>query len=186
MTRVGPHRGPWRTSGVSGFRGLTDALGGVTVRNGVEFDNVGFHFAKGEVTLNGTEALAYVRARYPFRDGDYQRVRNQRAYLTGVAEKLLSRGTLLDPGRLQSTVKTITLYLLVDDGLDSSYLAGQALRLRGLRSADLVTFTAPTTGTGMEGEQSVVYLDEDGVADLAEHLRNDTMDAFTGCQVRVC
>ena len=49
-----------------------------------------------------------------------------------------------------------------------------------------MTFTAPTTGTGTERDQSVVYLDEDGIADAEEHLRNDTMNTFTGCLVRVC
>ena len=170
----------------SGFRGLTDALGGVTVQNRVAFQNLGFDFPKGRITLGGEQALAFVRARYPFADGDYQRVRNQRAYLQGVTQALLARGTLLNPGRLQSTVNAIAPYLLVDQGLDSGYLGGLAVRLRDLRSDDLVAFTAPTTGTGTEGGQSIVFLDEDAMQQLGEHLRNDTMSTFTACETSLC
>ncbi len=170
----------------SGFRGLTDALGGVTVENQVAFQNLGFDFPQGRTVLDGDEALAYVRARYPFSDGDYQRVRNQRAYLRGVTQALLARGTLLDPGRLRGTVDAISPYLLVDQGLDSGYLASLALRLRDLRGDDLVAFTAPTSGTGTEGDQSVVYLDDDAVRQLGEHLRNDTMSTFSACDTSIC
>jgi LCP family protein required for cell wall assembly len=170
----------------TGFEGLTNALGGVTVDNTIAFDNLGHHFAKGQVRLDGSEALAFVRARYPFADGDYQRVRNQRAYLTAVADRFLSRGTLLNPGRLHDSISTIAPYLLVDSGLDSGYLAQQAVRLRSLSSSDIVSFTAPTDGTGTEGGQSVVYFDESAVADLARHLRNDSMATFRGCSVSIC
>src|SRR5690606_401872 len=52
------------------FKGLTDAVGGVTVNNTIAFDSIngghGFSFAQGEITLNGDEALAFVRERYAF------------------------------------------------------------------------------------------------------------------------
>ena len=49
----------------------------------------------------------------------------------------------------------------VDDTLSNDGLRGLALGLRGLR-ADAVSFTsAPVSGLGREGPQSVVYLDAD-------------------------
>lgn len=165
-----------------GFVGMTDALGGVTVENRIAFENLGHRFASGPIRLRGAAALAYVRARYPFEDGDFQRVRNQRAYLDGVVRSLLGAGPL----EARAAIRTVAPYLLTDPGLDSGYLGALAVSLRGLRSKDLVGFTVPTSGTGTEGGQSVVRLDEASVADLGQHLRNDTMASFDRCRVSLC
>jgi hypothetical protein len=36
----------------------------------------------------------------------------------------------------------------------------------------------PTNGTGMEGSQSVVYLNEDELPTLQEHFKNDTLGTY--------
>ena len=62
-----------------GFAAITDVLGGVTVNNERAFTPVTLpevRFPQGDVTLNGVEALAYVRERMAFASGDFQRVRN--------------------------------------------------------------------------------------------------------------
>lgn len=159
----------------SGFEGLTDALGGVVVDNAIPFDNLGNHFAEGRTRLTGVAALAYVRARYPFADGDFQRVRNQQAYLKGVLSTVLSSATLLNPMKVGSTVSAIAPYLLVDQGFDATYLRSLAVALPSLRTGDVHFFTAPTSGTGMEGDQSVVYLDDERMRQVAVALRNDTL-----------
>ncbi|MGO8610054.1 LCP family protein, partial [Rhizobium johnstonii] len=57
-----------------GFAGLTDALGGVPVNNEIAFTRGGVNYAAGPITLDGDHALGFVRERYSFTDGDYQRV----------------------------------------------------------------------------------------------------------------
>lgn len=164
-----------------GFVGLTDALGGVQVDNRVAFSNLGHRFEKGTIALRGDAALAYVRARYPFPDGGYQRVRNQRAFLNGVIGSVRSR-KLLDPFAARSAVRSVAPYVLTDQGLDSGYLGRLAVSLRGVRSSDVAGSTVPTDGTGTEQGQSVVYLDETAVAELASHLKNDSMTGFDACR----
>ena len=44
--------------------------------------------------MDGSTALAFVRERYSFASGDYQRVRNQRAYLRGLYTTIQKQGFL--------------------------------------------------------------------------------------------
>ena len=55
-----------------GFAAITDVLGGVTVNNERAFTPVTLpdtRFPQGDITLNGEEALAYVRERMRLRQG---------------------------------------------------------------------------------------------------------------------
>jgi polyisoprenyl-teichoic acid--peptidoglycan teichoic acid transferase len=170
----------------SGFSGLTDALGGVTVDNSVAFSERGATFSKGEIRLDGKDALIYVRARYPFPDGDYQRIRDQQAYLKGVIHALLTPGTLLDPIKVNNTVKAVAPYLLVDKGLDAGYVGSMALSMRSLHQSDIHFFSAPTTGTSTIDGQSVVLLDQPKLAELAKLLREDRVDQYSPCTGDFC
>ena len=83
-----------------GFKGLTDALGGVTVNLDLPFTSTalkGQSFAPGQHTFNGTEALAFVRERHAYADGDYQRVRNQQEFLRAIIKKSTAGQTLEQP-----------------------------------------------------------------------------------------
>lgn len=164
-----------------GFKGITNALGGVTVNNPIAFDsgNVkGYQFAQGPIKLNGAEALAYVRERYAFSDGDYQRVRNQQLYLKAVLGAVLSTDTLTNPVKISNLVGAIVPYLTVDKGFDSAYVSGLAVEMRNVRMGDVRFFTLPTTGTGMIGDQSVVLLDDDQVALVKKAFQTDTLDEY--------
>jgi polyisoprenyl-teichoic acid--peptidoglycan teichoic acid transferase len=170
----------------SGFSGLTDALGGVTVHNSVAFSERGQHFTTGDIRLDGTRALIYVRARYPFPDGDYQRIRDQQAYLKGVIRAVLTPSTLLDPIKVSNSVKAVAPYLLVDKGLDAAYAGSMALSLRSLHESDIHFFSAPTTGTSTIDGQSVVLLDQPKLAELARLLREDRVDQYRPCTGDFC
>ena len=74
--------------------------GGVDVNHPVGGDSsslLGRYFAEGPQRLNGTEALAFVRERYAFADGDFQRARNQQAFIKAVLGKSLTAETLTNP-----------------------------------------------------------------------------------------
>src|SRR5690606_18774899 len=108
-------------------------------------------FEKGKLSLNGTEALAFVRERYAFVDGDYQRVRNQQAFIKAVLKKTLSAETLTNPVKVSNLVSSVAPFIAVDSGFNSGYFAPLALELRDLRAEDVRLFTVPTYGTGREG-----------------------------------
>lgn len=163
-----------------GFKGVTDALGGVDVECSTNFSAGGYQFFKGVQQLNGDQALAFVRERYAFEDGDYQRAHNQQAYLKAVMGKTLSAQTLTDPTTLSALIGSIAPYLAVDEGLSSAYLGGLALGMTGLRSDDVSFFTAPTLGTGTSDDgQSIVLLDWDRMAEVTKAFESDTLANYT-------
>lgn len=159
-----------------GFKGLTDALGGVSLTNPEAFSAQGFDFPAGPIELNGEQALAFVRERYSFSSGDYHRVENQQLFIKAVMREMLSRGTLTNPGKIQDAVTAISPYIAVDSDLDSKYLMALLPSMRDVRTADITFFTMPTTGTGTSSDgQSIVVLDEARMADLSEAFKNDTL-----------
>ncbi|MEH7306885.1 polyisoprenyl-teichoic acid--peptidoglycan teichoic acid transferase TagU [Neobacillus drentensis] len=72
---------------MEGFKDIVDAVGGVTVQNDLDFTEAGFHFSKGELNLNGKEALAYSRMRYEDPRGDFGRQTRQRQIIQGVIKE---------------------------------------------------------------------------------------------------
>lgn len=72
---------------MEGLEQLIDAVDGIIVNNELEFSQDGRTFAKGENTLNGKEALSYVRMRKQDPEGDVGRNERQRQVIQGVLEK---------------------------------------------------------------------------------------------------
>ena len=52
-------------------------------------------FKKGEIDLNGKQALAYVRERYNLREGDVARARHQQQVIKGIVNKVTSPTILI-------------------------------------------------------------------------------------------
>lgn len=163
----------------AGLQDVTDALGGVTVQSPQDFTARGHHFVRGANRLDGEQALAFVRERYAFADADHTRVRNQQAFLRGVFNQVVSRGTLTNPGRLQEIVTATSEHLAVDPGLDAATITRLGWSLRGVRPDDLVTFTMPTAGGGTTPDgQSFVRLDEHDRAAISSALRSDDLQRW--------
>ncbi|UJP08926.1 LCP family protein [Microbacterium sp. KUDC0406] len=165
-----------------GFKGLSEAVDGVTLNNAIAFSSNGHRYEQGQITVKGDDALNYVRARYPFTDGDYQRVRNQQAFVKGLVAKVISKDTLTNPARIADSVGAISKFLAVDSGLTSQVAAQLGLEMKDLRADDIQFLTSPTTGTGMIGDQSVVLPDWDGLRALSEALKNDTVPEYAATQ----
>ncbi|MBF4995514.1 LCP family protein [Arthrobacter gandavensis] len=165
-----------------GFEGLTEALGGVEVDNAQAFQSHGGDgefFDAGRLTLQGDSALKFVRERYAFADGDYQRVRNQQAFLRGLLTKLISAETLGNPVRLSAATGAISPYLSVDEQLDAARVGELAVELRGVRAGDIEMFTLPNAGVGTSADgQSIVVPDEAAMAGLSEALKSDGLAGF--------
>ncbi|MET3810108.1 LCP family protein [Arthrobacter sp. UYEF3] len=167
-----------------GFKGLTDALGGVTVDIKVPFNSShlkGHYFQAGPNTLNGDEALALVRERYAYADGDYQRVRNQQDYLKSVIKKTIDGQTLSNPVTINNLVGALSPYVSVDESLDAASLAGLALELRDVRAPNTVMFTLPTAGTGTSADgQSIVLPLPAAITHISDALAADSLGTYVG------
>jgi LCP family protein required for cell wall assembly len=159
-----------------GLKGLTDALGGVTVDNPVAFANDGFRFRSGAHRLDGRQALAYVRAGSSSATGDAGRARAQTAYLRGVLEDVFRAKTLLNPGALAAAVSVMSPYLTVDKGLDSGYVANLGFSLRDVRADDVKAFTLPAPTVRMLGAARALELDRGALDRIRRDLRNDSLD----------
>lgn len=73
---------------------LVDAVGGVTVQNDLDWTDGGFHYAKGQLNLNGKEALGYVRMRHQDPNGDFGRNNRQRQVIMAIIDKAASITTV--------------------------------------------------------------------------------------------
>lgn len=162
-----------------GFKAMTDALGGVTVNVPQSFNAQGFSFEAGKQQLSGEQALAFVRERKSFADGDYQRVKNQQLFLKALMSKFLTAETLTNPVRISSLVDTVSPYVSVDKSLDAAAVGSLAVGLRDVRSSDVVSFTLPTQGIGTSADgQSIVLRDDAAIAKVAAALRDDTLGDY--------
>ncbi|QCJ44196.1 LytR family transcriptional regulator [Bacillus sp. S3] len=79
---------------MEGFKDIVDAVGGVKVQNDLDFSQDHFHFAKGEITLNGEQALSFSRMRYEDPRGDFGRQSRQRQIIQAVIDKGVSLSSL--------------------------------------------------------------------------------------------
>ncbi|WP_026139449.1 LCP family protein [Leucobacter salsicius] len=165
------------------FKGLTDAVGGVTVHNSQAFTaqngGGGFTFAEGDITLNGDQALSFVRERYAFADGDYQRARNQQAYLQGLMKQVLSKGTLTDATKLMDTFNALKSYLILDEELDLPEAMRLGFDMRTVRADTIEFFTSPTLGTGTSTDgQSIVLPNWAEIANMQAAFQSGTLAEF--------
>ena len=164
----------------TGFKDLTNAVGGVDVQVPVAFKTGVWSYTPGTMHLDGSTALAFVRERYSFAAGDYQRVRNQRAYLRGLYNTLKTQGALSSIGKFKTVVDSLSGYLTVDKGLNSSQVANLAAPVITNGSTAMHMMSLPNAGPGwsMDG-QSIVLVDQKANADLTRALQNDKITDFT-------
>jgi len=73
---------------LAGFTDLVNAVDGVRVKNDINFSYYEMQFPKGELLLNGKEALAYARMRHDDPRGDFGRQIRQRQVVQAVADKM--------------------------------------------------------------------------------------------------
>ncbi len=118
-----------------GFEGLVDVtnkVGGVNVclKTAVHDQNSGVNLPAGCQTLNGTQALAFVRDRHSFATGDLQRIQDQREFLKALLSKATSPAVFLNPIRALPFGSSAASSISVDQGthLYNLIKAGLALR----------------------------------------------------------
>ncbi|NUS12137.1 MAG: LCP family protein [Streptomyces sp.] len=165
----------------SGFRKLTDAVGGVDVtvdRTVPRRNGPGGVWAAGRHHMDGDDALDYVRERYGLPGGDLDRTHRQQNFLRAVLSKMLSGGTLANPLTLKRTLDQVTSVISVDDRLSDGALRSLVWNMRSVRASDMVFMNAPVAGFETVRGQSAVVLDDNGAGQLWEAMRNDTMTAF--------
>ncbi|KOP83337.1 LytR family transcriptional regulator [Cytobacillus solani] len=104
---------------MEGFKDIVDSVGGVTVNNDLDFTVDGNHFPKGEITLNGKEALMFSRMRYEDARGDFGRQLRQREVIQAVIKKGASLSSLTNYQKIFSALgKNIKTNLIFNEMVD--------------------------------------------------------------------
>jgi LCP family protein required for cell wall assembly len=159
-----------------GFKRMVNEVGGVDVcltSRAVDHFS-GINLSAGHHHISGDVALAFVRQRHGLAQGDIDRIARQQQFIGSLANKVLSKGTLLDPFKLTGFLDAATSSLKVDDALTSGDLKKLALRLRHFRSKEVQFTTVPTSQINARRDgQSVVLLDDAKVAAMFEALRTE-------------
>ena len=164
----------------NGFKKLVDAIGGVDVYCEKSFNahTDDIYFEKGNLHLNGRKALAFVRERYAFGDGDYARGRHQMEVLSEIINKLAS-GTI------------ITRYAQIIESVEGMFTLGFTneeisqlvkMQLSDMASWDIKTYTVTGTGTSKEtysmpGQKVYVTIPN---YDTVEHAKSLMQKVFDG------
>ncbi|GHF78010.1 hypothetical protein GCM10017566_60360 [Amycolatopsis bartoniae] len=157
---------------LASFYEVTKALGGVDVclNKPVHERNSGVDLPAGRQTVEGVQALAFVRQRYDLPNGDLDRIARQQAFLSGLARKVLSRDVLANPGKLSDVIAAVKKSVVLSDNWDLVQFAGQ---LRGLDSGRIEFHTVPTLGNAVIGGADVLRVDVQQVQGFVEGLTAD-------------
>lgn len=118
-----------------GFLGLVsvvDQVGGVKIclPAALHDTDSGANLKAGCQTLDGAQALAFVRDRHSFADEDLQRMQDQRAFLKALLDKATSPSVFLDPFVALPFASTSANSITVDQGTHLYSLVKMAFALR--------------------------------------------------------
>jgi LCP family protein required for cell wall assembly len=156
---------------------LTSAVGGVEVCLGKDIDDPDSHLklSKGTHTIEGEQALAFVRTRHAVGfGGDLSRIGLQQQFLSALMRKLKSNDTLTSPSKMLDLAEAGTKALTVDSQLDSiGKLKDLGLELGKLDTKNLTFTTTPVIDNPAEKVKSTVVLNESTAPQVFDMIKND-------------
>ncbi|MFS4096045.1 LCP family protein [Streptomyces sp. AF1A] len=164
--------------GFQGFANIVDAVGGVqiTIDKGFKDKWSGADFKAGKQTLNGQQALAFVRTRHAFAASDLQRTKNQQKFLSALAHQVATPSTVLNPFRLYPTMGAGLDSLIVDKDMSLWDLGSMFWAMKGVNGGDGTSMNMPISGsTG----GNLVW-DKAKVKTLVNELNNDQKVTVSG------
>lgn len=159
----------------AGFKGLVDALGGVTVTLDKPIDGGkgGLKLDAGTHRLDGTESLKFVRTRYGYGDGsDLGRIGLQQQFMMAMLSEIKQQDALGNPTRLYKLADAGTKALTTDSELGSlKGLSDFAQSMKGVDPDTLETIMLPVAYDKVDRNRVVVA--EPQAGQLWEALRTD-------------
>ncbi len=164
----------------TGFRGVTDALGGVTVNIPVTTHDPGspVTWTAGRHHLDGAQALLYVRGWGSAASADISDEARQQNYLRAMFQQARRAATLANPLRAVSVLNALPGAVSLDNTLSDSQLLHLADSLRGMSMSQVVFATAPSLGTGSAAGQSIVRLNKSVGQGFWHAFEYDSLPAF--------
>jgi anionic cell wall polymer biosynthesis LytR-Cps2A-Psr (LCP) family protein len=126
-------------------------------------------------TLNGIEALKYVRTREFDGLGDLGRMQRQQAFMSSVIKKATSAGVLLNPITMTNFINSSLAAVTTDEGLKNSDLITLAKQMKSLATSNVRTLTVPLSNLNYyaNGVTASVLWDPVLAPELWDRLRED-------------
>ncbi|MBE4740013.1 MULTISPECIES: LCP family protein [Streptomyces] len=166
--------------GFAGFANIVDAVGGVEIeipKGGMKDTKSGADFEAGKQTLNGEQALAFVRTRYALAGSDLDRTKNQQKFLAALASQTATPSTILNPFKLYPTMGAGLDTLIVDKDMSLFDLADMFWAMKGVTGGDGKSMNMPISGNSGNGN---LQWDTAKVKQLVEQLKNDETVTVSG------
>ncbi|WP_053850999.1 LCP family protein [Streptomyces sp. NRRL B-24085] len=165
--------------GFAGFANIVDAVGGVEIdipKGGMKDTKSGADFEAGKQTLNGDQALAFVRTRYALAGSDLDRTKNQQKFLNALANQVATPSTILNPFKLYPTMGAGLDSLIVDKDMGLYDLGKMFWAMKGVNGGDGTSMNMPISGsTGGN-----LLWDKAKVKTLVDELKNDEKVTVSG------
>ncbi|MFF7881538.1 LCP family protein [Streptomyces sp. NPDC020794] len=157
---------------------LTTAVQGVEVCLAKDVNDPDSHLklSAGKHTIQGEQALAFVRTRHSFgNQGDLDRIKVQQQFLSSLMRKMSSSDTLTSPTKLISLAEAATKALTVDTGIGNvSTLKDVALELKKVPPKNISFLTVPVRDNPADGVvHKTVIVDPTTSQQVFDAISND-------------
>ncbi|MFJ4832169.1 LCP family protein [Streptomyces sp. NPDC088747] len=165
--------------GFAGFADIVDSVGGVEIeipKGGMKDSKSGADFEAGKQTLNGEQALAFVRTRYALAGSDLDRTKNQQKFLSALANQVATPGTVLNPFKLYPTMGAGLDSLIVDKDMSLWDLADMFWAMKSVSGGDGKSMNMPIAGSS----NGNLLWDKAKVKTLVNELKNDEKVTVSG------
>ncbi|WP_199832290.1 LCP family protein [Streptomyces pactum] len=156
---------------------LTTAVDGVDVcvEHAVDDPKSHLKLPAGESTVEGEQALAFVRTRHAFgNEGDLDRIEVQQQFLGSLMRKMSSSDTLTSPTKLVKLAEAATKALTVDKPIGNvGTLKDIALELKKVPTKNITFLTVPVIDNPTEKVKATVVPNPSEAPQVFDMIRND-------------
>ncbi len=163
--------------GFLGIVNMVNAVGGVhmCLSKAVHDNYSGADLSAGCQTLNGAQALAYVRSRYSLPNSDVSRMSDQQAFIKALVDAAVQPGVLLNPFEFYPFTNGVLSSVAADNGTGLLDLIRMARSAKPLASGGGTTGTMPIADEGysVSGLGDTVLLDQTKTAKVIAAVNAD-------------
>lgn len=166
--------------GFGGFVSIIDALDGIEMclPDAIEDKNSHLDLEAGCQTLDGANALGYVRMRYADPEGDLGRVKRQRQMIGAVATKAASAESVLNPVRYWKLNHAVAGALTLGETTGLGDMPAMAKAMLALNSDDGLNLTVPIAGNISTPAGAALSWDEEGAKELFSTIADGSTEGL--------